>query len=59
VLLSSGDHDPIVPKENAERLAAMLREAGAEITIRFEPAGHALAFGDIEAAKKWMAESEG
>lgn len=58
VLLSSGDHDPIVPKENAGRLAALLREAGAEVAIRFEPAGHALAFGDIEAAKEWIAESE-
>ena len=56
VLLSSGEHDPIVPKENAQRLAAMLRDAGANVTVRFEPAGHALAFGDIEAAKKWIAE---
>ena len=55
VLLSSGEHDPIVPKENAERLAAMLRDAGANVTLRFEPAGHALAFGDIEAAKEWIA----
>ncbi|HWM23821.1 MAG TPA: alpha/beta hydrolase [Chthoniobacterales bacterium] len=58
VLLSSGEHDPIVPKENAGRLAAMLREAGAEVTIRFEAAGHALAFGDIDAAKEWIAESD-
>jgi predicted esterase len=54
VLLSSGDHDPIVPKENASQLAAMLREAGADVTARFEPAGHALALDDIEAAKEWL-----
>jgi phospholipase/carboxylesterase len=47
-----------VPKENAERLATMLREAGANVTVRLEPAGHALAFGDIEAAKDWMTESD-
>lgn len=58
VFLSSGEHDPIVPKENARRLAAMLREAGANVTVRFEPAGHALAFGDIEAAKEWIAEGD-
>lgn len=58
VLLSSGEQDPIVPKENATRLAAMLRDAGANVTMRFEPAGHALAFGDIEAAKDWIAESD-
>jgi phospholipase/carboxylesterase len=55
ILLSSGKQDPIVPAENAERLVAMLREAGADVTLRFEPAGHALAFGDIEAAKEWFA----
>lgn len=54
VLLSSGERDPIVPVENAERLAAMLREAGADVSLRFEPAGHALARGDIGAAKQWL-----
>ena len=54
VLLSSGERDPIVPVENAERLTEMLREAGADVSLRFEPAGHALARGDIEAAKQWL-----
>jgi phospholipase/carboxylesterase len=54
VLISSGKNDPIVPVENAQRLAAMLREAGANVTLRFEPAGHPLVFGDIEAAKEWL-----
>jgi phospholipase/carboxylesterase len=54
VLISSGKQDPIVPVENAQRLAAMLQAAGAEVTLRFEPAGHALVFGDIEAAKEWL-----
>jgi phospholipase/carboxylesterase len=54
VLLSSGERDPIVPKENASRLAAMLRDAGADVTLRFEPASHALARGDLEAAKQWL-----
>ena len=54
VLVTSGQQDPIVPVENAERLAAMLREAGADVTLRFEPAGHALVSGDLEAAKEWL-----
>jgi phospholipase/carboxylesterase len=54
VLISSGQQDPIVPVENAERLAGMLREAGADVTLRFESAGHALVFGEIEAAKDWL-----
>lgn len=55
VLLSSGTQDPIVPVENAEGLAGMLREAGASVTVRFESAGHALVAGDIATAKKWLA----
>lgn len=54
VLISSGERDPIVPKENASRLAAMLRDAGADVTFRFEAGGHALVRGDIEAAKEWL-----
>ena len=56
VLISSGTHDPIVPIENAERLAAMLREAGANVILRFEAAGHAHAPGDLAAAKEWLRE---
>jgi phospholipase/carboxylesterase len=58
VLISSGKHDPIVPAENAQRLAAMLRAAGADVTLRFEPAEHAFASGDIAAAKEWLKNLE-
>jgi phospholipase/carboxylesterase len=54
VLIASGEHDPIVPVENARRLAAMLEAGGAAVTLRLEPAGHGLTPGDIEAAKKWL-----
>jgi phospholipase/carboxylesterase len=54
VLISFGERDAIVARENVQRLAAMLREAGANVTLHFEPAGHALAVGDIEAAKGWL-----
>jgi predicted esterase len=43
--------------ENVERLAAMLREAGADVTLRFEEAGHQLVFAEIAAAKNWLRES--
>jgi predicted esterase len=54
VLITSGQQDPIVPVENAERLVAMLRKAGAEVDWRLEPAGHGLGSGDVEAAKEWL-----
>lgn len=57
VLICSGKHDPIVPVENVERLAGMLRQAGADVTLRFEEAGHQLVFAEIAAAKNWLRES--
>lgn len=57
VLICSGKHDPIVPVENVERLAAMLRQGGADVTLRVEDAGHQLVFSEIAGAKKWLDES--
>lgn len=57
VLICSGKHDVIVPVENVERLAAMFRDAGADVTHRFADAGHQLVFDGIAAAKNWLRES--
>jgi predicted esterase len=57
VMICSGTHDPIIPVENAKRLTAMLREGGADVTLRLEDAGHQLVFDEIAAAKNWLQES--
>ncbi|MDX2146260.1 MAG: VOC family protein [Planctomycetota bacterium] len=54
VLLLSGDADPIVPTENAERLASMLRDAGAHVTHKVLSAGHSLARQDLDEAQQWL-----
>ena len=54
ILICSGDRDPIVPTENPERLGSMLRDAGAEVELHFEHAGHALVPEDIEYARNWL-----
>lgn len=54
VFLSAGASDPIVPTENVEQLATMLREAGASVTFRSQPAGHGLTAGDVRTAKEWL-----
>ena len=56
-LICTGTRDPIIPVENAERLAAMLRAAGADITLRAQDASHQLVFQEIAAAKNWHGES--
>ena len=54
VFLAAGRHDPLVPAANIERLSAMLREAGAEVTLRWAEAGHQLTSPEIAAAREWL-----
>lgn len=47
VLLSAGRADPLVPTAQVEALAATYRAAGAEVTLAWQAAGHALVPGDV------------
>jgi phospholipase/carboxylesterase len=55
VLLAEGAEDPLVPRANAERLATLLRDAGATVTLHWEQAGHGLTQSDVTVAQEWMA----
>lgn len=54
VLILSGRMDPIVPADNAARLAAMLNQAGAAVTHEVLPAGHGLSQADLVRARTWL-----
>ncbi|TGE00250.1 alpha/beta hydrolase [Methylobacterium nonmethylotrophicum] len=54
VLILSGRMDPIVPAENAARLAGQLTKAGASVTHEVLPAGHGLSQADLVRAKTWL-----
>jgi len=54
VFLSEGKHDPLVPHDNAEHLAHLLREQGAEVTLRWNDLDHRLGRGEIDAARDWL-----
>jgi len=43
-----------VPAENAGRLAAMLRGAGAVVEHKALPVGHGLSQADVTFAKAWL-----
>lgn len=53
VLVSAGRADPLVDPSNVERLATLLRSAGADITLRWKRGGHELTRDDVEAAAEW------
>jgi phospholipase/carboxylesterase len=56
ILLLSGRYDPLVPEENARRLAALLTDAGAAVALHFENAGHQLTEQTFEATRQWLAD---
>ena len=55
VFLTAGRADPIVRPSETERLAALLREAGADVTLRWQPNGHTLSPREVDEARCWLA----
>jgi phospholipase/carboxylesterase len=56
VYLAAGRSDQMVPPENTERLAQVLREAGADVTLDWQRGGHGIGPDEIQAAQNWFAK---
>lgn len=56
VLLLSGSEDPVAPAETRERVARVLRAAGADLRHEVLPAGHQLTRQDLALAATWLAQ---
>ena len=54
VWVGAGNQDPIIPPSETQRLVELLRTAGADVTVRFLSAGHALTPADISLAHDWL-----
>ena len=55
VFLGAGRQDPIAPPAETEQLAALLRRAGADVTVHWQPGGHSLTREEAQAAAEWLA----
>jgi phospholipase/carboxylesterase len=55
VLLIAAHDDELIPVERAGLLAALLGEAGADVTYEVLPAGHGLTGEDLKLASEWLA----
>jgi phospholipase/carboxylesterase len=55
VLLIAATHDELIPVERAGLLAALLGEAGADVTYEVLPVSHGLVQEDIALASEWLA----
>ena len=54
VFISAGRRDPLVPAENTQRLADLLEQYGASVSLRWTNGGHTLTPEDAEAAAHWL-----
>jgi predicted esterase len=44
----------MVPPTETERLADMLREAGADVSMEWQNGGHELSPSEVERVKNWL-----
>jgi predicted esterase len=54
IFMSSGLHDPIVSRQEADRLFGLFKKAGANISLNWQESGHELTMEEIRKAKEWL-----
>ena len=54
VFLAAGKRDAFIPPEGTERLATLLREAGADLTLRWSDSGHQLEPEELDEVRGWL-----
>jgi predicted esterase len=54
IFMSSGLHDPIVPKQEAEGLFGLFKNAGAKVSLSWQESGHELTIEEVQKAKEWL-----
>jgi predicted esterase len=55
VFISAGRMDPIVPTESVERLVKLFESAHADVTLKWQLAGHSLVPSEVREAADWLA----
>lgn len=54
VFIGGGRNDPIASPQQAERLAKLLRDGGADVATYFHNGGHTLTHDELAAVQKWI-----
>jgi phospholipase/carboxylesterase len=55
VFMAAGQMDRMIPRDNTQRLADILTEAGADVDLRWRNVGHPLTYEEVGEAKQWLA----
>jgi phospholipase/carboxylesterase len=54
VLMLSGTRDPIIPPTSSQKLATLLEQSGANVTLRWSETGHGLERRELAVAREWL-----
>ncbi|HEY6884169.1 MAG TPA: alpha/beta hydrolase [Nitrososphaeraceae archaeon] len=54
IFMSSGLYDPIVSRQETDRLFGLFKKAGANISLSWQESGHELTMEEIWKARKWL-----
>ena len=54
IFIGAGRQDSLVAPQETERLATLLGDAGASITLHWHPGGHTVTQDEITSARQWL-----
>ena len=54
VFIGAGTNDPLITQEETIELESLLKNAGAEVELHWDNAGHQLTHREVQAAKIWF-----
>jgi phospholipase/carboxylesterase len=57
IFMSSGVYDPIVSKQEAQKLFGLFKSAGGKVLLSWQASGHNLTVDEIQKAKDWLLSS--
>jgi predicted esterase len=57
MFIAAGKRDTIVPRQETERLAAVLESGGGDVSLFWHNGGHELGDDDIVTAKAWLTDN--
>jgi len=55
ILILAGARDSLVPRDETERLLALLEGAGADVELKWADATHGITGDEVSAARRWLA----
>ena len=56
VLMLAGHHDSMIPQESTQRLAVLLEQSGAKVTLEWRNTGHGLEQPEFVFAQEWLSQ---